>query len=205
MNTSDAGVTGNDTGAARNLPASLEPELRKIIDTAVARVAAIELEAIKEARQITQRSEVEAREALKFALDRAFSLIKSLELLATTVNGMAEALKVELDDAIQALRHVPEPESALARELAAQAEPVVEPVVEEPPAAEVEPEPEPEPEPEQPAEPRVKLTPIVQAQPVEEQPAGERELVTVSAGAPDAPDENSRKRRKRRFFSRSSS
>ena len=30
-------------------------------------------------------------------------------------------------------------------------------------------------------------------------------LVTVSAGAPDAPDEHSRKRRKRRFFSRSSS
>ena len=61
MNTSDAGVTGNDMGASRNLPASLEPELRKIIDTADARVAAIELEAIKEARQITQRSEAEAR------------------------------------------------------------------------------------------------------------------------------------------------
>ena len=111
-------VAGPAQSAAGNLPAALEPELRRIIDTAVARVAAIELEAIREARELTQRSEVEAREALRFALDRAFNLINSLELLASTVNGMAEALKVELDDAITALRNVPEPESELARELA---------------------------------------------------------------------------------------
>jgi hypothetical protein len=103
---------------AETLPSALEPELRRIIDTAVARVAAIELDAIREARELTQRSEQEAREALKFALDRAFNLIATLELLATTVSGMAEALKIELDDAIDALRNVPEPESALARELA---------------------------------------------------------------------------------------
>ena len=220
---------------SRDLPAALEPELRRIIDTAVARVAAIELEAIKEARQITQRSEVEAREALRFALDRAFNLIHSLELMAATVNGMAEALKTELDDAIKALRNVPEPESALSKELADQPEPVVEqpapvaepeePVVEEsaPEPAAAEPAPEPQPQPEQPSEPRVKLTPIVRAadagtpqtspeQPANEpeaeeqaadEPAEEPELAAVGAGPSDAaPDAPSRKRRKRRFFSR---
>jgi hypothetical protein len=131
---------------AETLPSALEPELRRIIDTAVARVAAIELEAIREARELTQRSEQEAREALRFALDRAFNLINTLELLAATVGGMAEALKIELDDAIAALRKVPEPESALAKEMAAPATEVPAPVQEAPPA------PEPEPEPEQPAE-----------------------------------------------------
>lgn len=101
-----------------SLPSALEPELRRIIDAAVARVAAIELEAIRDARELTQRSEQEARESLKFALDRAFNLIATLELMAATVSGMAEALKIELDDAIEALRKVPEPRSALARELA---------------------------------------------------------------------------------------
>ena len=72
---------------AETLPAALEPELRRIIDTAVARVAAIELEAIHEARELTQRSEKEAREALRFALDRAFNLIATLELLAPRSAG----------------------------------------------------------------------------------------------------------------------
>ena len=112
----DSGAPSQPT--TQELPAALEPELRRIIDTAVAGVAAIELEAIREARHLTQRSEREAREALGFAFDRAFHLIKSLELMAATVNGMAEALKTELDDAIRALRNVPEPESALSKELA---------------------------------------------------------------------------------------
>ena len=112
---------GGVRSMAETLPAALEPELRRIIDTAVARVAAIELEAIHEARELTQRSEKEAREALRFALDRAFNLIATLELLASTVSGMADALKIELDDAIDALRKVPEPESELAKELAERA------------------------------------------------------------------------------------
>ncbi len=214
--------------AASNLPSALEPELRRIIDTAVARVAAIELEAIREARELTQRSENEARDALKFALDRAFNLINSLELLASTVNGMAEALKVELDDAITALRNVPEPESELSIELAGlQPEPVAaepvaaepEPAEPEPEPAEPEPQPEPaavEPEPQPPAEPRVRLSPIVRpAEPSEGSGAAEpdaaerepeRELVAV--GAPEAPTKHksqpphSRKGRVRRFFTR---
>jgi hypothetical protein len=228
-------VAAPPQSAASNLPEALEPELRRIIDTAVARVAAIELEAIKEARELTQRSEQEGREALRFALDRAVSLTASLELLAATVNGMAEALKMELDDALTALRNVPEPESALSRELAAQ-EPTEEPTAEEPapeePTAE-EPAPEdptagePTEEPEepaeepQPAEPRIKLTPIVRpvetpaaaeqtvaAAPAEAEP--ERELATVGApaGPPSPPVKHksqpahSRKGRVRRFFTR---
>ena len=135
------------------LPAALEPELRKIIDTAVARVAAIELDAIRQSRALTQRSEEQGREALKYALDRAFQLMNSFELLTGTIAGMVDALRVELDDAVEALRNVQEPESELSRELDARRaaqEPVEEPAAQEPepaPAA-VRPEPEPEPEPE---------------------------------------------------------
>ncbi len=153
---------------AETLPAALEPELRRIIDTAVARVAAIELEAIHEARELTQRSEKEAREALRFALDRAFNLIATLELLASTVSGMADALKIELDDAIDALRKVPEPESELAKELAERAPgPAQEALV-------VEPEPTPTPEP-APAEPEAQVT--------AEQPAARRGRACSRGGA----------------------
>jgi outer membrane biosynthesis protein TonB len=160
------------------LPSALEPELRRIIDTAVARVAAIELEAIREARELTQRSEQEARDALRFALDRAFNLINTLELLAATVGGMAEALKIELDDAIAALRSVPEPESELAKELAAAATQEPAPVQEAPPVPE--PEPEPEPEPTAPPEP-------VPAAELEQPEAVEPEA--VKAAEPQAQEE----------------
>jgi outer membrane biosynthesis protein TonB len=170
------------------LPSALEPELRRIIDTAVARVAAIELEAIREARDLTQRSEQEARDALRFALDRAFNLINTLELLAATVAGMAEALKIELDDAIDALRNVPQPESALAKEMGQAAVPTPEPepepdpapepapapeqeaVLEAPAVPEPEPAPEPEPEPQRPA---AVAPPSVAAAPADEAPAQE--------------------------------
>ena len=124
-----------------SLPSALEPELRKIIDTAVARVAEIELDAIRQSRALTQRSEEQGREALKYALDRAFQLMNSFELLTGTINGMLDALRAELDDAVQALRSVQEPESDLSRELdarraaeapAAVAEPAPPPVVAEP-------------------------------------------------------------------------
>jgi len=139
------------------LPAALEPELRKIIDTAVARVAAIELDAIRQSRALTQRSEQQGREALKYALDRAFQLMNSFELLTATIAGMVDALRTELDDAVTALRDVQEPESALSRELDARKEEKPEPEPEPEPVA-VEPEPEPEPvvsEPEPQPEPAV--------------------------------------------------
>jgi hypothetical protein len=170
---------------AEKLPSALEPELRRIIDTAVARVAAIELDAIREARELTQRSEQEAREALKFALDRAFNLIATLELLAATVGGMAEALKVELDDAIDALRKVPEPESELAKELAESA-PAPEPVPAPEPEAIVAPEPVPEPEPEAAApEPEPEPEPAPQAEVAGTEPQPE----PVAAEAPAEPEQ----------------
>jgi hypothetical protein len=231
----------------RDLPAALEPELRRIIDTAVARVAAIELEAIREARQLSQRSEHEARDALRFALDRGLNLISSLELLAATINGMADALKTELDDAIVALRNVSEPQSELAEQLMQQPPPPIEeeaeiaapvpdapeaeqpaaeqqaaeqPPAEQPAAEEPAPEPaaqepapesQPEapPEVEAPAEPRVRLTPLVRPAPPapekepaeaeDEAPSPEKELVTVGAPAERSPD---RRARLRRFFTR---
>ncbi len=182
-------VAGAPSARHEALPSALEPELRKIIDTAVARVAAIELDAIRQSRALTQRSEEEGREALKYALDRAFQLMNSFELLTGTIAGMVDALRVELDDAVEALRNVEEPESELSRELdarhAAQApveepaapepEPEPEPVAEEPePVVAAEPEPEPEPvaevAPEPEPEPEVVAEPNL-PEPVAEQPA----------------------------------
>jgi hypothetical protein len=178
-----------------SLPSALEPELRRIIDTAVARVAAIELEAIREARELTQRSEEEARQALSFALDRAFNLINTLELLAATVGGMAEALKIELDDAIDALRNVPQPESELAKELAKRQptpaqEPQPAPQAVSPPA---EPAPEPvaqaEPEPVAHAEPVTPPESAVPAEPVApEAPAPEPQAVAEAPPAEPQPE-----------------
>lgn len=170
------------------LPEALEPELRRIIDTAVARVAAIELEAIREARELTQRSEEEARQALAFALDRAFNLINTLELLAATVSGMAEALRIELDDAIDALRNVPQPESELAKELKQRKEASAQQAV--PPPAEAAPSPQPEPaapspEPAPPAEP----APAAAEQSAPEPSAPEPQSVADAAPAePEKPE-----------------
>jgi hypothetical protein len=103
--------------ANETLPVALEPELRRIIDTAVARVASIELDAIRESRQLTQRSEEEAREALKYALDRSLQLVNSFELMTVTIAGMVSALRVELDAAMAALHNVDDPYSHLTPEL----------------------------------------------------------------------------------------
>jgi outer membrane biosynthesis protein TonB len=169
---------------AQTLPAALEPELRRIIDTAVARVASIELDAIREARELTQRSEQEAREALRFALDRAFNLINTLELLAATVSGMAEALKIELDDAIDALRNVPEPESALAKEMAAR-ETAAPAAAQAPPAQEAPPVPEPEPAPPPAPGPPPEPAPVAEQTPALE-PAQEPEP-PAAAQEPEPP------------------
>jgi hypothetical protein len=119
------------------LPLALEPELRKIIDTAVARVATIELEAIRESRQLTQRSEEESREVLKFALDKSQQLVNSFELLTVTVAGMVSALRVEIDAATAALHQVDDPYARLPRELdTKQAAPDALPPVESPQAVE---------------------------------------------------------------------
>jgi hypothetical protein len=97
------------------LPLALEPELRTIIDTAVARVASIELQAIRESRQLTQRSEEEGRETMRYALDKSQQLVNSFELLTVTVAGMVSALRVELDAATAALHQANDPYSHLTR------------------------------------------------------------------------------------------
>ena len=163
---------GATTEQHETLPAALEPELRRIIDTAVARVAAIELDAIRQSRALTLRTEEEGREALKYALDRALELVKSFELLTVTIAGMVDALRVELDETMEALQAVQEPQSELSRELdarkaaAAETAPAIEPpvtVVE--PEPEPQPEPEPEPEPEPKPESRPEPAPVQAAPP----------------------------------------
>jgi hypothetical protein len=129
------------------LPLALEPELRKIIDTAVARVASVELQAIRESRQLTQRSEEESREALRYALDKSQQLVNSFELLTVTVAGMVSALRVELDAATAALHQANDPYSHLSRALdTQQAAPEALPRAESPQALEDTETPIPEPE-----------------------------------------------------------
>ncbi len=99
-----------------SLSAALEPELRRVIDTAVAKVAAIELDAIQQTRELTQRAAQEGREHLEAALQRASELMSALELFATTVNGMVFALRLEVDEALEVLEQVTEAESDLSRE-----------------------------------------------------------------------------------------
>ena len=98
---------------SETLPVALEPELRRIIDTAVARVASIELQAIRESRQLTQRTEEESREALKFALDRTQQLVDGFELLTATVAGMISSLRIELESAMKALETADDPYAQL--------------------------------------------------------------------------------------------
>ncbi len=145
----DQAISEGPTSQHETLPAALEPELRSIIDTAVARVAAIELDAIRQSRALTQRTEEEGREALRYALDRALELVKSFELLTVTIAGMVDALRVELDETMAALREVPEPQSELSRELDARSAAAAESptAIEAPAPVSAQPEPQPEPAP----------------------------------------------------------
>jgi len=93
---------------AEILTAALEPEVRQIIDTVVARVAEIEQEAVREARELSQRSEQGAREAASFALDRSLQLTSTLEMVAGTVTEMTAALRTGVDAVLEGLRGVQE-------------------------------------------------------------------------------------------------
>jgi hypothetical protein len=123
----------------QTLPSALEPELRKIFDDAVARVAEVELDAIRKSRELTQRSEEEGREDLKYALDGALQLV--------------DALRVALEHAVEAVGKVHGTESELDQRRTRQ--PVDLPTAPAPVAEEPQPEPEPvaEPLPEPAAEP----------------------------------------------------
>jgi ABC-type transporter Mla subunit MlaD len=89
-----------------HLLASIEPELKEVIDTAVARVAEVELTAVQQAQQLIARSEQEAREACGSALERSSELVSRLEILAAAVTDMSSALRAATDDVVESLRGV---------------------------------------------------------------------------------------------------
>ena len=107
---------------AELLTAALEPEVRQIIDTVVARVAEIEQEALREARELSQRSEQGAREATSFALDRSRQVTGTLEELADTVREMTSALRTGVDAVLEALRGLQEAHVELPDEVDARPE-----------------------------------------------------------------------------------
>ena len=108
---------------AELLTAALEPEVRQIIHTVVARVAEIEQQAIRDAQELSQRSEQGAREAAGFALDRSRQVTGALEELAGTVTEMTSALRTGVDAVLEALRGLQEAQVELPGELEPRARP----------------------------------------------------------------------------------
>jgi hypothetical protein len=82
------------------IAAALEPELRRVIDMTMERVAEIERETIRGARELM----VSAGQNSKEALDRSSRLVHSLEVMTGTVSQVTSTLRTEVDDVTAALR-----------------------------------------------------------------------------------------------------
>ena len=118
------------------IAAALEPELRRVIDMTMERVAEIEQETMRGARELMAASRQNSQEVI----DRSSRLGNSAEILTGTVNEMTSALRAEVDDVTASLRSL----HGLKVELP------------EEPSPEPEPEPEPEPQPEPEPEPQLR-------------------------------------------------
>jgi hypothetical protein len=84
----------------KQIAASLEPELRRVIDMTMDRVAEIERQTLHEARQLMASSEHDSQDAV----ERSSRLVNSLEALTGTVNEVTSALRTEADEVTEALR-----------------------------------------------------------------------------------------------------
>ena len=82
------------------IAAALEPELREVIDMTMERVAEIEQETMREARELM----VSAGQNSQEALDRSSRLVNSLDALTGTVSQVTSALRTEVDDVTESLR-----------------------------------------------------------------------------------------------------
>jgi hypothetical protein len=94
-------VAALDDGTS--IAARIEPELRAIVDRAVERVAALEVEAVREAREQAQELERREGQALEKALERLSRLVDGLDLLGDAVSGMADSMRIEFDAVIAGL------------------------------------------------------------------------------------------------------
>jgi hypothetical protein len=82
------------------IAAALEPELRRVIDMTMERVAEIEQETMRGARELMASSGQNSQEAL----DRSSRLVNNLDALTGTVSEVTSALRTEVDDVTESLR-----------------------------------------------------------------------------------------------------
>ena len=153
----NAGRTADGTPAVlaetEHISAALGPELQRVIDTTMERVAEIERQTLHEAQDLMVSSEHDSRDAL----ERSSRLVKSLEALTGTVSHVTSTLRTEVDEVTEALRGLRESRVQLPEELLEEllprrspddgepAQPA--PVEAEPPQAAALPDPQPRPEP----------------------------------------------------------
>ena len=82
------------------IAAALEPALREVIDMTMERVAKIEQETMREARELM----VSAGQNSKEALDRSSRLVNSLDALTGRVTQVTSVLRTEVDEVTESLR-----------------------------------------------------------------------------------------------------
>jgi hypothetical protein len=131
------------------IASSLEPELRRVIDVTMARVAELEQATRQEARGLLESTEEDSQDAL----ERSNRLVANLEALTGTVTEVTSTLRTEVDEVTEALRdlkgsrvRLPEqepPPRSVTEPAPSPAEPAAaEPVVEPTPAPAIDPAPE---------------------------------------------------------------
>jgi len=102
----DKSVSAQDGGASalpaetERIAAALEPELRRIVDMTMERVAAIEQQSMREARDAMAASEKDSREAL----ERSSRLVDSVDAVTGTLGEMTLALQAEVEAVTGTLR-----------------------------------------------------------------------------------------------------
>jgi hypothetical protein len=121
-----------------SIAARIEPELRAIVDQAVERVAVLEVEAVREARDQAQESKRREREAFEEVLERLSGLLDGLDQLADSVSGVARSMRDELEGLNGVVTELARASSALEADARA-SEPAVEDISEPPPEPEFEP------------------------------------------------------------------
>ena len=82
------------------IAAALEPELRRVIDMTMDRVAEIEKETMREARELMVSAGQDSQEAV----DRSSRLVHNLDALSGTVSEVTSALRTEVDYVTESLR-----------------------------------------------------------------------------------------------------
>jgi hypothetical protein len=82
------------------IAAALEPELRRVVDMTMERVAEIEQETMREARELMASSGQNSQEAL----DHSSRLVNRVEILTGTVNQVTSELRMEVDEVTESLR-----------------------------------------------------------------------------------------------------